>query len=95
MEAIELFFKTWCYTATALMSFASFSFICYRVYKSHKAGIQDTARADQRKEWQAEFFDINMASHDKLQSKYEVLLVKVAVLEAKSLHPSQDGRVDA
>jgi hypothetical protein len=84
MEAIELFFKTWCYTATALMSFSSFSFICYRVYKSHKEGIQDKARADQRKEWQAEFFDKNIDTHDKLQDKYENLLVEVTELKSKN-----------
>jgi len=81
MNEIETFFYTWRYTATAAMSFCSFLFICYRVYKSHRTDIQDRARADQRKEWQAEFFDRNHEDFKELQRKYEKVLIDLTEIK--------------
>ena len=81
MNEIETFFYTWRYTATAAMSFCSFLFICYRVYKSHRADIQDRARAEQRKEWQAEFFDRNYDDFKELRDKYEEVIIELAEIK--------------
>lgn len=79
---IEQFFTDYEKTAWAFFSFASFCFICLRMYTWWSDRIKAQAKSDQRDDWQAEFFDINIIRHKEHEDELKDLHKRLSDLEA-------------
>jgi len=85
MEAIEQFFTDYEKTAWAFFSTVAFLWAAIKIALTAYKYISNRANLNQRHEFQAGYFDIQEARHDKMLGIYIELKSDFIALENKSL----------